>query len=185
MKSYFETKEKPGQKGFSIIEVLVVIAIIAVLAGVVMVNLQRARVRGRVGKAEGDLGQLRTAIGLLQSDTGKLSNGCPPTESNDTTVEMQTPEAGIVEMPPVGLISGTCEWTDGDVSQWKGPYSDISKDPWNRYYVFDSQYIITCEAGTPTAAAVIMTLGEDGVATEPYNGSCVEQTTDDMYVLLK
>lgn len=178
-------RKKHRQQGFSLIEVMIVVAIIGVLAGVIMLNLSRARTKGRTGKAEADLAQVRTAIGLLESDTGKWPNGCPPTEENTTSVALNEPAAALVEAPVVGTVSGTCEWQQEQVDHWSGPYGSITDDPWGRPYVFNSHYLTHCDGGTPVYNSVVLTLGENGAAQEPFDSSCNLQDTDDIFILLK
>lgn len=59
---------KSGQSGFSLIELLVVISVIGILAGLVLVNL--VGVRGRAGdtRAKSDLKSLKTALRLYYND---------------------------------------------------------------------------------------------------------------------
>lgn len=173
------------QAGLSILEVIVVLAIIGVLAGVIFLNVSSARQKSKIAKAEADLRLLRDAIALLESDTGKWPNGCPVDQTNTPTTDLDTPEAGILTQPPVGVISMPCEWTQEEVDSWKGQYSDHTKDPWLRSYVFDPDYVTHCDAGSPVHRPVILSYAEDGASTEPFDASCNPQTTDDIYLILQ
>ncbi len=55
---------KNKQKGFTLIEILVVVALIGFLASVVLVSLNVARIRSRDAKRLGDMSQLQKALEL-------------------------------------------------------------------------------------------------------------------------
>lgn len=59
-----------NQKGFTLIEVLVVIAIIGMLAGLVLIALNNARAKGRDGKRTADFKQIVTAMALYYNQNG-------------------------------------------------------------------------------------------------------------------
>jgi len=63
-------KEKKKVLGFTLIELMVAIAIIAVLAAVGMVVYSTAQKSGRISKRVQDLDSLRTALELYKSATG-------------------------------------------------------------------------------------------------------------------
>lgn len=60
----------PNQKGFTLIELMVVIAIIAILAAVGIVTYASAQKAGRVSKRAQDLKALQTALELFKTATG-------------------------------------------------------------------------------------------------------------------
>ena len=59
-----------GKKSFTLIELLVVIAIIAILASILMPALSSARVRGRMVKCQGNIGQLAMVFNFYSEDSG-------------------------------------------------------------------------------------------------------------------
>ena len=58
------------KKGFTLVELLVVVAIIGVLSSVVLSNLNAARAKGRDAKRMADLRQMRNALELSFNDLG-------------------------------------------------------------------------------------------------------------------
>lgn len=140
-------KKVEKNNGFTLIELLIVISIIGLLAGIVMVSLLDARQKGKVSKVKQDLHNSVIGIYLLESDTGKWPNGCPPGMWEDPEVELDSVWAGLNAPPPVGAPPPTggytrnlCFWTASDVSNWHGPYILSTKDPWGNSYLFDPDF---------------------------------------------
>ncbi|TAN33016.1 prepilin-type N-terminal cleavage/methylation domain-containing protein [Patescibacteria group bacterium] len=62
-------------KGFSLIELLVVVAIIGLLATLAVVALNGARIKARDGKRLSDLKQIQTALELYQDENNSYPAG--------------------------------------------------------------------------------------------------------------
>lgn len=90
------------RKGFTLIELIVVIAIIATLAAIIAPNAFKAIEKGRVSATIGDWKSIKTGAMAYYADTGRW-----PRSGYGST-------AG--EFPRVGLI------TDDGMTGWDGPY---------------------------------------------------------------
>jgi prepilin-type N-terminal cleavage/methylation domain-containing protein len=66
-------------KGFTLVELLIVIVIIAVLAGILFANLVGVRQRARDSQRKADLRQIQAALELYRSDHGSypIGTSCP------------------------------------------------------------------------------------------------------------
>ena len=61
---------KQAKKGFTIIELLIVIAIIVILAGLVLTNIQGAQAKARDANRLGDIDSVSTALEIFHNDNG-------------------------------------------------------------------------------------------------------------------
>jgi general secretion pathway protein G len=104
------------QKGFTLIEIMVVVVIIGLLAAVVTQQLMGNVDDARVSKARQDIRALETALTLY-----KLDNYRYPTSEQ-------------------GLSALTTRPADPALTHWKegGYVKRVSKDPWGREYLYES-----------------------------------------------
>jgi len=111
-----------SRRAFSLVELLVVVAILGILAGLVAAGAQAARRRGTVAKAKTTIAALETAIVMYHGDLGEY-----PATGNAALV------AALQEDP-------------GD-ADWGGPYIEFKQDelkdgelldPWGAPYVYAS-----------------------------------------------
>lgn len=111
--------DKPRMRratGFSLVELLIVVAIIAIVAAIAVPNLLEAQVRAKVARARSDLRTFATGIETYFVDNGAY----PPSESFLATVDLQrlsTPVAYLTNAaardpfgtPAINLPDGTAE----------------------------------------------------------------------------
>jgi len=107
----------PGRKGFTLIELMVVIIILGVLAGLVLPRFMGRTEEAKRTKARLQIENLESALKLY-----KLDNGNYP--STDQALE------ALVRKPTMGVIPKS--WREGGYLE-KG---EIPLDPWGRPYVY-------------------------------------------------
>lgn len=101
------------QKGFSLIEIMVVVVILGILASIVVPKIVSRPDDARRVKARQDVLAIQSALELY-----KLDNGFYPTTDQGL--------AALVKQPT----------TNPQVSSWKQYLKSIPKDPWGREYLY-------------------------------------------------
>lgn len=129
-----------NNKGFTMIEIMLVVIIIGILAAMVLPNFSGRGEQARISAARADIdANLSSALDLFELDAGKY-----PTSEQ-------------------GLIALVENPASGEEHKWKGPYlkkKSIPVDPWGRAYVYNSP-------GTHnTEEYDLYSLGKDGVESE-------------------
>ncbi|MCL6096137.1 MAG: type II secretion system protein GspG [Patescibacteria group bacterium] len=87
------------KKGFTLVELLIVVAIIGVLATLLMVNFVGVRQRARDAQRKSDLRQIQSALEIYRADNSSyplavsgLNSGCPASFTyNGTTYMSKVP----------------------------------------------------------------------------------------------
>ncbi len=136
--------EKKENKGFTLVELLVVVSLIGILATLVLANLNSARERARDAQRKSDLRNIQTALRLYYNDLGEY----PASSGTD-----------------IVACDGTCVW--GNIWQnnsitYMGtlPPDPLSTQAYRYTYVDDDNYILEAclenksdDKGVATAAA--------------------------------
>jgi general secretion pathway protein G len=104
------------QRGFTLIEIMVVVVIIGLLAAVVIQQLSGNVDDARIAKAKQDIRTIETALTLYKLDNFRY----PTTEQ--------------------GLDALVHKPADPNLTHWKdgGYVKRVSKDPWGRDYIYES-----------------------------------------------
>ncbi len=101
---------KPGDLAFTLIELLIVVAIIGILAAIAVPNFLNAQTRAKVARAEADLRSLTNALEMYRLDNNKYiplfhtkdwpGNYNPNSVNSHRLLPLSTPIAYISSIPP-------------------------------------------------------------------------------------
>lgn len=136
-----------NKKGFSLIELLVVISIIGILATIVLVSMTEAREKAKVAMAGKQQRQMTIAIELYYDDMGfyppDINRGWDPGFEKPLP---WNPDEGT-ENPPIGKFSDPeidcshcpSNWEEKVEDNWNGPYLQEWPrfTPWNGKYDYN------------------------------------------------
>ncbi len=121
------------QSGFTLIEIMVVVVILAVLGALVVPNILDKVDQARVTRAQADIRAIGTALDLYRLDNFKY----PTTEQGLQALVKQPNDPTITNYPAHGYLQ------------------TIPKDPWNQPYLYASP-------GADGRDYDVLTYGRDG-----------------------
>jgi general secretion pathway protein G len=161
-------KRSKGIAGFTLMELMIVIAIIIILSGAIVSRVSTSGERAKVGKATAEVEELATACRAYYADTGVWPG-------NDISVLLSAPNPAPQGLDEYGKAA------TGD-SPSKSPYLEVATgttllDPWKKPY----QLTITTINGA--SFLYVISNGPNG-NSDGINNSTGKVNPDDIAVLV-
>jgi len=134
MKKLTTLQSQLRRAGFTLVEMLLVLVILAVLAAIVIPKFSGRTQQAKVTAAQSQISSIETAL-----DAFEVDNGFYPTGSGGL--------AALVDQP-------------ANAPSWKGPYlkKGVPLDPWGNAYIY------TCPGKNNPSSYDLMSMGPDGRA---------------------
>lgn len=182
-----------GTKGFTLIELAVVLAVIAVLAAILTPLVTNYLDQARTARAMAETRMIADAVRFFQRDTGRY-----PIYSSSTSTINQEYLVGPNTALPTGItgtatslvtyltqnIAGYSTTAKLGSASYRGPYiAALDTDPWGNNYVVTATHL-----GADTNWAFVISAGPDGqvttTLTQPKSGTFTI-AGDDVAALIK
>ncbi len=136
-------QNSPGQKSaFTMIELIIVIAIMSALAGLLLPGLNRARQRAKIANCITTIGSLKTALAMYSLDYGLY----PPSATAATQRNGNSSHSDLSGSPNNLVNALTAIAKSGPYMEFRGKDLDETQstrpvllDPWGNAYIYVSQ----------------------------------------------
>ena len=141
-------------KGFTIIELIIVISIIAVLAAIVISNVLNYEKKSKIVAAQGEVNQIAKALILYQAQTGCLPNFSSCSDSGcDCCAQYDGECNASVSFASSKIINALI---NAKLLDYK---SSVFTDPWNKPYSFIIEHNIASDGNL---CSFVFSWGPDG-----------------------
>ena len=176
-RNFQKNVKRSNQTGFTLVELLVVISIIGMLAGLMSVAIPKAMEGGKKAKAKGELNAIVSAVKAYKQEYGRLPGSV--TATSDTTFEDANSKSLLSALG--GAINASVE-NPKAVRFLEGASTDgTMKDPWGTQYLVivdtDESNSMTYQSKAISISVLAVSFGKDKKQdTTPGSGDDVFST---------
>lgn len=179
-------RRRPGQCGFTLMEIIIVLAIIAALAAIITPLAFSYLSDAKKTQAQNDANQVAEAIARFVRDTAlppyKNNTATDKSQAFVSTTDFDCLQGSVGGDPDVGTSGWACAVKDtidnhmiinapaGDATKkykttgktaWKGPYlPNVPADPWGKRYLVNIGQ--ANPSASPAKAVWVLSAGPDG-----------------------
>lgn len=156
------------RRGFTLVEILVVVTIIGILAAITYANFSDSRDQARIAKATEELKNIELAFDLFYQTYGRLPDSCSL--------------CGYRTYCAPGSPAG-CPTYGWGPNSWQAVVNTFAtqlpsaviplEDPWGRFYAHDNNYLVPNQA----LPSILCSLGPDGIL-QTWNSAVSSSLTD-------
>lgn len=181
--------QRNGAAGFTLIEVIVIVAILAILAGILVPMIFNQIDDAKLARAEADCKSISSAILAFRKDVGVWPNhsgaGCGENTQlliGDGTLPAELAAMAFQTASPINFQNVLSIDDEGcyNATKYKGPYmSNVKADPWGYAYVLAANNFV---AGS-TDPVFVFSAGPNGTMETPI--FAVSPLGDDIGVRIK
>jgi general secretion pathway protein G len=165
--------------GFSMVEMIIIIAIIVGLAGVVIPVVSQEMRDSKKANAVADINRMATALNQYIKDTLYFPTGNQgATSFHFLFTDGKVPKNNHFASGEGRHLDRFLNTNEFGGSRWKGPYlHSVSTDPWDHAYIINVQGFYN-----PAERAMILSAGPDGyISTSP---RATSPENDDIMLLI-
>ncbi len=168
---------KRKEQGFTLIEMVVVVAIIASLAAILVPVISEELASSEESKALGDIQRISAAVTQYIADTRYFPTGVLGAQTNDLLYSDGTAATSEGGTTKATLFSFICDGTVNGGTKFKGPYlENVAADPWG------SRYVVNVGGYSSTDNVWILSAGPDRTFDTAF--SAFKLVDDDIGILL-
>jgi general secretion pathway protein G len=168
------------RRGFTVVEMIVVIAILVSVAGIMIPVVSSQLEDARRGRALGDMRRIAAGINRYVKDTGAFPVGdaAARTPFHWLFGAGELPQGNVLDDGPSTAIERFLTRNDFGGGKWRGPYvPDVAADPWGHAYLVNVQGYYA-----PRENVLIVCAGPDGEVDTSTDATIA--AADDIMILI-